>query len=331
MAQSIYIPVEEQHQEGEARRMAASWAMDRGFNEDQRSKLSLVVAELARNLALHTTSGGFLLLRQFEIPYKGVEILCLDRGPGMANFAMCLRDGYSSAGTSGKGLGAVVRASEKFDVHSQPSVGTAFMCDLFLENPQKPASSRTGLVNVAKKGETVSGDAYGFHELPGGRARMIVADGLGHGPLAAEASNLAIRVFQDGHNMDLVPLLERMNLALKATRGAAVAIAEVSFGQEKVRYAGVGNISGAIATRDKCAHLVSHNGTVGGSFHKPREFVYDWSPESMLIMNSDGVKGHWRLERYAGLQEKHPALAAAILFRDFNRGTDDSTVATLRS
>ena len=330
MAETLYIPVEEQHQEGEARRAVASWSLERGYSVEERSKLATVVSELGRNLALHTREGGFLLLRQTQKGKPEVEIMALDRGPGMANFAACARDGYSTAGTAGAGLGAVMRGSAFFDVHTQLESGTALLSRLFTRDEDSKAGLRLGLVNVAKKGEHICGDTCAFAELGGGRARLMIADGLGHGPLAAEASELAAKVFREGSGMDLPFLLERMNAALRSTRGAAIAIAEVNAAQQQVRYAGVGNIAGAIVGPGKSTHLVSHNGTVGSTFPKPREFTYGWTSDSSLIMNSDGLKSQWRLDGYVGLQQRHPALVAGVLFRDFNRGSDDSTVATLR-
>ena len=53
-----------------------------------------------------------------------------------------------------------------------------------------------------------------------------------------------------------------------------------------------------------------------------REFTYDWSPESRLIMHSDGLTTKWDLQKYPGLQARHPSLMAGVLYRDAGgRGT----------
>lgn len=44
------------------------------------------------------------------------------------------------------------------------------------------------------------------------------------------------------------------------------------------------------------------------------------------MLHSDGVATHWALQDYPGLAQKHPALIAGVLFRDFQRPRDDSTV-----
>jgi hypothetical protein len=62
-----------------------------------------------------------------------------------------------------------------------------------------------------------------------------------------------------------------------------------------------------------------------------QEFTYAWAPTASLVMQSDGIKSHWALDRYLGLSERHPGLIAGVLYRDFHRATDDSTVVVLRA
>ncbi|WP_395748904.1 SpoIIE family protein phosphatase [Prosthecobacter sp.] len=322
----------ERSQAGEARRQAVIWAEQNGCSKDLQGQLALVVTELAGNLVLHTTQGGCLVLRLAEgRGSEAVEVLSLDRGPGNANFNECLRDGYSTAGTSGIGLGVVRRASEFFEVHSQAGVGTALMCIVACNPVMRMPKHQFGLVNVPVKGEEVCGDSGAHLDLGNGRVRVLLADGLGHGPNAAEASQAAIKVFTAEPRAQLPDLLEKIHDMLKATRGAAVAVAEVDAAQGKVLYAGVGNIAGYISQPGRAdnTHMVSMNGTLGAVRSRIQEFSYPWEGESLLVMTSDGIKNHWRLDRYAGISHRHPSLVAGILYRDHARTTDDATVATL--
>ncbi len=332
MPDSLHLTVSERSQAGEARRLALAWAAEYGCSPDQQAKVALVVSELANNLALHTTEGGQLLLRMLDdCGPDAVEILSLDQGPGSANFSACMRDGYSTAGTAGTGLGAVQRASEHFETFSQPGTGTAILSQLC---PNKPAGIRRhqfGLTNVPIKGETVCGDAGGYCDLGGGRFRFVMADGLGHGPCAADASQAALTVFRAQPMADLSTLMENIHGALRATRGAAVAIADVDASAGTVSYLGVGNIASSLVRHDgNASHLVSLNGTVGVVLPRLQQFSYPWSAETLLVMTSDGVKNHWRLDKYAGLMNRHPSLIAGVLFRDHSRKTDDTTAAVFR-
>jgi hypothetical protein len=76
--------------------------------------------------------------------------------------------------------------------------------------------------------------------------------------------------------------------------------------------------------------MVSYNGTVGHEVRKIQEFTYQWHPEAILLLHSDGLGTQWRLERYAGLMYKHPSLIAGVLYRDFHRVRDDVTVLVAR-
>jgi anti-sigma regulatory factor (Ser/Thr protein kinase) len=293
-------------------------------------RAALVLTELAKNLALHAT-GGMLLLRSLNVPEdSGIEILSLDTGPGVANFSECLRDGFSTAGTSGIGLGVVKRASQSFEVHSQVGKGTAIRCELRVkgETLSKP-HLHIGAASVALKGEDVCGDAWAVWWSQE-RTRVVVADGLGHGEDAAAASRKAISVFFKETRVELPELIEDMHKAMQSTRGAAVSIAEINLAERTLSYVGIGNVSGTIIRPEKSTSMVSHNGTVGVQFRKARAFSYPYSPDAMLVMYSDGLKTQWNLDAYQGLSTRHPGLIAGILYRDFHRSNDDSTVLVVR-
>ena len=333
MRASLLIPVVGKSQAGEARRQARVWTADAGGGEELVARVALVVTELANNLCLHTARGGNLLLRRLEHGGAvGIEILALDDGPGTANFGAFMRDGFSTAGTPGTGLGAVRRASHVFEVHSQPGIGTALLSQVWAKYPSERESRwRVGAVNLPMRHETACGDNWCFAEGEAGRARVIIADGLGHGPAAAEASRLAVEAFAAHSDRALLPLMEALHDACRPTRGAAVAVAEIDLARETLRYVGVGNIAASILTGGKSANLVSMNGIVGMRCEKLQEFSYPWPQSSLLVMNSDGLKSQCHLGRYTGLLGKHPALIAGVLYRDCNRGTDDSTVAVIQT
>ena len=333
MRSSLLIPVAGKCQAGEARRQARVWTQEAGGDAELVARVALVVTELANNLLLHTTGQtGALLLRRLErASVVGIEILALDTGPGTANFGVFMRDGYSTAGTPGTGLGAVRRASEVFEVHSQPGIGTALLSEVWPKPPAGESRWRVGAVNLPMRNEAVSGDNWCFREGEAGRSRLVIADGLGHGPAAAEASRLAVDTFAAHKHLALVPLMGAMHDALRPTRGAAVAVAEIDPARETLRYVGVGNIAASILTGGKTSNLVSMNGIVGVRGEKIQEFSYPWPQNSVLVMCSDGLKSQFHLQRYAGLLGRHPALLAGVLYRDCNRGTDDTTVAVIQT
>lgn len=331
MSDSLHLPISDPGQAGEARRKASSWARERGCNLDEVANVALVVTELAQNLTIHTT-GGVLLLRDISVGKNlGIEILSLDQGPGIADLNQCLRDGHSTAGTSGIGLGAVKRASHVFEVHSQVGIGTALLSELWAKRATLPQQKfNCGAVNVPLTGEAVCGDSWAVQEEASGRVRVLVADGLGHGDQASVASRKAVEVFGAGSCLSLVSLFERMHIALKGTRGAAVSVAEIDPSAGEVSYLGIGNIAASIVIEGKSAGLVSHNGTIGVQYRNLQKFSYKWTADALLIMHSDGIKTQWQLERYLGISRRHPAIIAGVLYRDYQRENDDSTIVVLR-
>jgi anti-sigma regulatory factor (Ser/Thr protein kinase) len=311
---------------GEARRVATALAARLGFDETGCGKVALVVTEAATNLLKHAGQGEILLRRLERGDAVGLDVLALDRGPGMADPGRCLRDGFSTAGSPGTGLGAIARQADFFDVYSTVPEGTALLARLWAR-PAPPAEGglEVAAVHLAKSGEEVCGDGWAVEPREGG-ALVVVTDGLGHGPAAAQAAREAVRVFREHAAADLPEIVRRIHAALRSTRGAAVAVAEVRLDTRELRFVGVGNISGTVFADGASRSVVSHNGTAGVEARRVQEFVYPFPRGAVLVLHSDGLATHWRLERYAGLAARDPALIAGVLYRDFQRGRDDVTV-----
>jgi serine/threonine protein phosphatase PrpC len=260
----------------------------------------------------------------------GIEILTLDRGPGMADVARCLQDGYSTGKSPGTGLGAISRLAETFEIYSQPDGGTAMVAQLWADPQHKPAGLLSlGVVCLPVEFETACGDNWTMALTPS-HCQLMVADGLGHGPHAAQASETAVQGFQNLTDRSPAEILQGLHGPLRATRGASVAVAELRFTNRTALFAGVGNISAAILDGQRSRNMISHNGTLGHELHRIQTFAYPWPPDSLLVMHSDGLQSRWQLDPYPGLLTRHPALVAGVLYRDHQRGRDDVTVVVAR-
>src|SRR5687768_12916861 len=99
MAPHQVFEVHEPSQVGEARRGAVLMAERLGFDEESSGRLALVVTELGTNLARHAVRGQLLVAGHIGPAGEAIEVLSLDRGPGMADVNACLRDGYSTSTT----------------------------------------------------------------------------------------------------------------------------------------------------------------------------------------------------------------------------------------
>ncbi|HEY5960586.1 MAG TPA: ATP-binding SpoIIE family protein phosphatase, partial [Polyangiaceae bacterium] len=234
---------------GEARRLAMRMASRRGLDDVDAGRVALVVTEASTNIVKHAGKGQILLRALCEDDNcYGVEVIALDRGPGMSDLARCFEDGYSTAGSPGTGLGAIRRLAPTVEIYSGIGLGTAMLAQVISRNTPTPGHDETwcvGSVRVPAPGETECGDDFAT-ELSKSRAHIIVADGLGHGPEAAKAAAAAVRVFKARHDADPTQLLSEMHVALRSTRGAAVAYAIVDLANNSVQFTGVGNVAGII-------------------------------------------------------------------------------------
>ena len=323
----LRLSVNDGSQVGEARRRASTLAMQSGWGESELGKVELVVTELAKNLVKHSGSGGELIVWP-EPDRKSLVVLALDSGRGIRNISQAISDGYSTAGSPGTGLGAVQRLSAQFELHSLAGSGTVVMARL--DNSEGRRSKVAGDMvasglRLPMAGESDCGDAVAWG-TSGGRFLALVVDGLGHGTLASEAANVAVRSFRSSLHLPPDRLLEAIHNALRATRGGVAAIAELSADRKTVMYAGIGNITGVLHSPSGQRNMVSYNGTLGQEVRKFQAFSYPWSAETTLIMHSDGLSNRWDLDASPGLERKAPALIAGVLYRDFSRKRDDLSI-----
>ena len=316
--QSISARLAEESQVGGARRLARRLALELGLTEVLAERAAIVATEAARNVVQHGR-GGELLFRPLAGP--ALEVLALDRGPGVRDVARAMEDGYSTAGTAGQGLGAISRIASEFDLYSVDGRGTALVARI----GDAGADRRVGAVCLPVASEERCGDAWVVERTPG-HALVLVADGLGHGAHAADAAEAAVRAGQRHAGLAPAAALEAVHAALRPTRGAAVAIARSSADGGPLRYAAIGNVAGALVGREGTRKMVSLPGTAGHQARRIQEFEYPWPEGALLVMHTDGLAGHWDLAAYPGLALRHPALVAGILYRDFGRGRDDATV-----
>ena len=328
----LRVRVEDASQIGEACRLAHTLCLDLGFSEVDAGRVSLLVTEAATNLARHARGGEFLLRPLESGGVAGIEFLAVDRGPGMSNPFRSLRDGFSTTGSPGTGLGALRRVSSAFDLFSEPSRGTVVACRYWASSPPGGAPSgrlETGAVCLAMTDGEPCGDTWAARQ--GASASLVlVCDGLGHGLEAAEASRTAERLFRESRARGPAGIVEALHQGLRGTRGAALAVLEVDHAGGVVRYCGIGNIGARIVSGEEERHLVSHNGIAGHEVRKVQEFSYPWPADGLFVVHSDGLATSWRLSTYPGLGNHHPSVVAAVLYRDFKRGRDDTTVLVAR-
>ncbi len=325
----MIFDVVETSQVAAARRAASDLAKHLDADEVTVGRVAIVASELATNLLKHTGGGRLATSIYADATGRGIELLALDKGGGIIDVPRAMQDGYSTAGTTGSGLGAIRRQSDHFEIFSRADQGTVMLARVAID-PAPAGESVIGSVMAPYPGEHVAGDAWAFANSQHGPTLMMI-DGTGHGPLAAAAAKTAVDLFHRYVNEASVELLDRINRGMGHTRGGAIAVARLDRGGSLVRYAGIGNISAAVLSQSGLRRMVSHNGTIGHTVRRIQEFTYPVEGPALIILHSDGLSAKWDFGQYPGLSAAHPSLIAGVLFRDHWRSRDDGLVVALRA
>ncbi|QNF32246.1 ATP-binding protein [Adhaeribacter swui] len=308
-----------------------------GFSEVDAGKLNIVVAELASNLIKHTSKGGELLVKPIkgENQVTGIEIICLDAGPGMIDPRRMMEDGISTFGSKGEGLGAIQRLSDEFDIYSRRDSGTVLLSRLYKKGHQPKPSERKrfdlNAVQVAKPGETHCGDGWTkvqHQEV----CRILTVDGLGHGENAHQATSAAITSFQKQPYSSPASQIRQIHSDIVRTRGGVINIANIDLRNNTLTYCGIGNISGRILSTEGSRSIIAYNGIVG---HNLPNTIHDhqlpWNHTNVLVLHSDGLKSRWDLSKHPDLLNHDTSVIAAVLYKEWTRKTDDTLVLVGRT
>jgi serine/threonine-protein kinase RsbT len=107
-----------------ARQKVRQWAIEMKFTLVDQTKLVTAASELARN-ALEHGKGGHMVIEKVANSIKdGLKLVFEDKGPGIADIETALRDGFTSGGGMGLGLGGSKRLVNDFQIESEPGKGT---------------------------------------------------------------------------------------------------------------------------------------------------------------------------------------------------------------
>jgi anti-sigma regulatory factor (Ser/Thr protein kinase) len=314
-----------------ARARGAAMALGRrlGFSESRIGEIGIAATELATNLSRHAQKGTLMLRVQREFDDAAIELVAVDSGPGFLDFDALARDGASTAGTLGIGLGAIKRLASWFDAYSLPQHGTVIIASFL----RKGAPTRDLLFGMtrAMRNESVCGDAWSVRGT-GELRTILLCDGLGHGELAAMASRTAVRAFNDGDDTaSPAALLQRLNAALRSTRGAAAAAVRLDLRQRKLTFSGVGNV--AVWIDDDAGRRGLHSAAgIVGTFTKPiRELEIELRPHAVVVLHSDGLTSKWSLSAYPGVKGHDAGILAATLLRDAGIHHDDASIVVVKT
>lgn len=297
-----------------------------GFSEHRLGEINLITAEMLSNLAKYAR-GGELLVKLLDVTdTKGIEIISLDRGPGMTDVPKMSGDGYSSSQTLGHGLGSIKRLSDECHIYSQKDWGTVIVSRVYVQPPSvAPAIAVRGLL-LPKKGETACGDRY-YVKQTKDHVKVLLGDGLGHGAEAALAVSKAVEAFKMCPDNDPCNIIRYIDEYVRKTRGLVATVAVLDRKRKEWNICGVGNIATRIFSPVNQKNHFSYNGIVG--MNVPRTMnsqVIEQERNQHLIMCSDGIRSKWEVTNWPGILRHDLSVFCAAVYKDFNRGTDDTSV-----
>jgi anti-sigma regulatory factor (Ser/Thr protein kinase) len=322
-----WLRVEDVSAVAACRNAARNLAERLGFPAARADQLALAVTEAASNLHKHAAEGAVWLGVNRDGDPPGIDLVTIDAGPGLPDVTAALRDGHSTAGTLGIGLGAIQRMADSCDLYSRPGRGTALAARFRVKGATFPATARwSGLIRPID-GETECGDAYVAVQA-GDTITAMLCDGLGHGPLAAAAAAAGVAAFLADPSGDPAALLERVHRRMAGTRGGAVGI--VRLGGGVARFSGLGNVAASILALGRRKSMISIPGIAGHQARTIRQFDYELPPGAAVILHSDGISARWEAAALGGLETRDPLLVAAVLLAEAGVHRDDAGILVLK-
>jgi anti-sigma regulatory factor (Ser/Thr protein kinase) len=293
--------------------------------------VALIASEVTHNQLRHARHGYFAVkpIRCGQV--NGLEIIAADIGPGIKKPTLAIQDRNSTAGSLGAGVGAVCRLADEVAFDNRIDEGFCIIARKF-QKPDVPRCCEIAVMGRPYPGEVISGDDAVFFESES-TFIAAVADGMGHGPDARKASNLAMESLSSKRDQSLGDIVIALNKELSGTHGCAMTI---------IRYDKITRTAECVSLGDVHAHLYylkdAHFFTptplvlAAGQFQKQRVRVekVEVQPGSVLLMFTDGLKSRTTLKGQLELLRQHPIAIAEHLLENDSRPDDDALVLVAR-
>ena len=300
----------------EVARHADGLASQVGLGDAARVRLARVVEGAGQHLLKHAGSGELFVGAAGDARRSGVQLLALDRGRGLGN------GGDAASGPQTRGLRALQQTASTFDLYSAGD-GTVLAATVYADGIEPlPVGGAT----VAAHGRLPSGDGWATWNA-GALTSVFVCDGVGTGHDAAAASGAALSAFIQQAERSAQHVVESVHDALRGTRGASVALAELDYRTRTLRYCGLGGLGGSVLAPDGARQPLNAVTGIAGQVLRPLQVVTaPWTPGSVLVIHSNGLSRHWSLSRYPGLATRRADVIAGVLLRDHKQTREDATV-----
>ena len=124
MSETPVLPLRTSEDIVRMRQLVREHSVAIGFGLVDQTKIVTAASELARNTMVHGGGGEVTVQPLADGARKGLRLVFSDRGPGIPDIPLALKDGFTTGGGLGLGLGGAKRLSSEFAIDSQPGAGT---------------------------------------------------------------------------------------------------------------------------------------------------------------------------------------------------------------
>lgn len=316
-----------------AERAARDLSASVGFPAVECEEVALAVTELASNLIRHAGGGTLSLAPATRGASQGIQIESADAGPGFDDFERALTDGFTTSRGLGTGLGTVNRLMDELECRPAGATGAHIVCRRWLR-PRAPSSPTPaldfGVASRAYRHERENGDAFVIRKWAG-KALAGVIDGLGHGQFAQRASRTARQYVEQHHDQPLEALFRGAGRACQATRGVVMMLVLIDADRGTFTVASVGDIELRVWGGVERVGFIPRRGIVGLNAPLPAVVEHPFTPTTMLIMHSDGLRPHWDFNAFPWMGRESAPVTAHRLLTALAREDDDATVLVVRN
>lgn len=124
VGQAERLPLETDEHVVRVRQIVRARAVELGFSLVEQTKVVTAASELARNTIQHGGGGHACVEPLLDGTRRGLRLAFEDRGPGIPDVTLAMKDGYTTGGGLGLGLSGAKRLSSEFEIASAPGQGT---------------------------------------------------------------------------------------------------------------------------------------------------------------------------------------------------------------
>lgn len=306
-----------------------------GFSDLKREHMELVCNEMVTNQHKFAGGNGLVQIWETNNPAPALDMLAFDYGKGILNVQGALQDGYTTAGTMGKGLGAIRRLSSQSEIYSLPIEqskdsdwhGTAVWSRFNCDEAEPNYFHDMGCYLRSYQDSTFNGDLVQVRTGTT-RTRWLHMDGLGHGREAAEVVD-GIGYFID-EKSPLDGLMQRLSARLQGTRGAVAMVCEVDTVSREMSICGVGDMVAYLIVNGEKKAISFSPGVLGHAHRTLETLRFPFPNQALLITASDGLRRSMTLRTFPDLWRLHPQMIALVLGQVMGRHNDDRSVFTIR-